>query len=64
MSEKDKVKPNSTSYMIYIQACIKLKAFDKGKAIHEELKEKSAAYTKNKVNFLLDNTARWQFVST
>ncbi|CAF0788681.1 unnamed protein product [Adineta ricciae] len=48
MSEKDKVKPNSTSYMIYIQACIKLKAFDKGKAIHEELMEKSSVYTKNK----------------
>ncbi|UJR23443.1 hypothetical protein I4U23_026448 [Adineta vaga] len=48
IQEKDNFKPNSMSYMLYIQACIKCKAFDKGKAIHEELKQKSSTYNKNK----------------
>ncbi len=49
MREKDKIKPNNISYILYFQACIQLKLFDQGKAIHEELKQKTSAYMKNKV---------------
>ena len=50
MQEKDKFKPNNVSYMLYFQACIKLKSFDQGKAMHEQLKQKTTAYMKNKVS--------------
>jgi hypothetical protein len=49
MQEKDKIKPNNVSYMLYFQACIKLKSFEQGKAMYEKIKQKSTAYLKNKV---------------
>jgi len=51
MREKDKIKANSMSYMLYFQACIKLKLFEQGKAMHEELKQKTSTYMKNKVSY-------------
>lgn len=49
MRDKEKMKPNNVTYMLFFQACIKLNAFDQGKALHEELKEKVPQYIKNKV---------------
>ncbi len=51
MREKHKIKPNNISYMLYFQACIMLKSFEQGKAVHEELKQKTSAYIKNKVRY-------------
>ncbi|CAF2414978.1 unnamed protein product [Rotaria sp. Silwood2] len=48
MREKDKVKPNNESYMLFFQACVKLQLFEQGKALHEELKQKTSTYMKNK----------------
>ncbi|CAF4322978.1 unnamed protein product, partial [Adineta steineri] len=48
MRENDKIKPNSMSHMLYFQACIKLKAFEQGKKLHDELKQKTANTMKNK----------------
>ncbi|CAF0935814.1 unnamed protein product [Rotaria sordida] len=48
MREKDKIKPNNTSSMLFFQACVKLQLFEQGKALHEELKQKTSAYLKNK----------------
>jgi hypothetical protein len=53
MREKHKIKPNNISYMLYFQACIMLKSFEQGKAVHEELKQKTSAYIKNKVRYSL-----------
>jgi hypothetical protein len=52
MREKDKMKPNNVSYMLYFQACVILKSFEQGKAMHEELKKKVSTYMKNKVRFI------------
>ncbi len=52
MRQKMNIKPNNISYMLYFQACIMLKLFEQGKAMHEELKQKTSAYTKNKVRYL------------
>jgi len=48
MHEKDNLKPNNVSHTIYFQACTMLKSFEQGKALHEELKQKSSHYMKNK----------------
>lgn len=49
MREKHQIKPNNVSGALYIQACVQLQLFDLGKALHEELKQKSLNYLKNKV---------------
>jgi hypothetical protein len=49
MREPNKIKPNSISYMLYFQACVMLKSFEQGKALHEEIKQKTTNYLKNKV---------------
>jgi len=41
--------------MLYFQACIMLKSFEQGKAMHEELKQKTSNYIKNKVRFVFSN---------
>lgn len=51
MRGADNIKANNVSYMLVFQACIKLKEFEKGKAIHEELKQRTSTYLKNKVWF-------------
>ncbi|CAF3015252.1 unnamed protein product [Rotaria socialis] len=48
MQQTDKTKPNNVSFMLFFQACIKLQLFEKGKALHEELKQKTSNYIKNK----------------
>lgn len=55
MREKDKIKPNNISYTLYFQACIMLKSFAQGKAMHEELKQKSSTYMKNKVQLIFSS---------
>jgi hypothetical protein len=52
MREKYNIKPNNVSYMLYFQACVMLKLFEQGKAMHEELKKKTSAYMKNKVRYI------------
>ncbi len=55
MRQKINIKPNNISYMLYFQACIMLKSFEQGKAMHEELKQKTSNYIKNKVRFVFSN---------
>ncbi|CAF4243967.1 unnamed protein product [Rotaria magnacalcarata] len=49
MQETDKIKPNNISFILFFQACIQLQLFEQGKALHEELKQKTSNYMKNKV---------------
>jgi hypothetical protein len=51
MREKNTIKPNNMSYMLYFQACTMLKSFEQAKAMHEELKLKTSTYIKNKVRY-------------
>lgn len=39
--------------MLYFQACVMLKSFEQGKVMHEELKQKSTTYMKNRVRLTL-----------
>ena len=61
MREKHQVKPNTVSNIFYIQACMMTKSFDLGKALHEDIKQKTPNYFKNKVrkNFW-ENLHRWK----
>jgi len=51
MREKNTIKPNNMSYMLYFQACTMLKSFEQAKVMHEELKLKTSTYIKNKVRY-------------
>jgi hypothetical protein len=43
------IKPNNVSNILYLQACMMLKSYDQGKALHEEIKQKTTNYFKYKV---------------
>lgn len=49
MREKYQVKPNTVSNIFFIQACVITKSFDLAKALHEDIKQKTPNYFKNKV---------------
>ena len=49
MREPGNIKSNNVSNMLYLQACMMLKSFEQGKALHEEIKQRTVNYLKNKV---------------